>query len=96
MTGRNSGIQAINLAVHLGVSGILLLGFDMHQAPGKTHFHNDHQIAPPPGVYVDQMLPCFETIKEPLLNAGVVAVNCTPGSVLNTFPHVELLDALPR
>jgi len=39
--GENSGYQAINLAYHLGVKRILLLGYDMGYE-GQRHFFGEH------------------------------------------------------
>ncbi len=94
MTGRNSGYQAINLAVQLGAKRILLLGYDMRAVDGRTHWFGDHPTETRPGVYVGAMLPMFETIAAPLAASGVEVVNCTPGSALATFPMADLADAL--
>lgn len=88
MTGRNSGYQAINLAVHLGAKRILLLGFDMRaiteQRKVKTHWFGDHPGGTSPGVY-NTMLDCFPSLVEPLANRGIEVVNCTPESALKVF-----------
>ncbi len=51
-TGRNSGYQAINLAVHYGARRIVLLGYDLQRTDGKAHFFGNHpqagQNAPSP------------------------------------------------
>lgn len=91
MTGGNSGYQAINLAVHLGVRRILLLGFDMK--PG--HWFGDHPRPTPPHVYAGTMLPKFPTLVEPLKKRGVEVINCTPGSALDVFPKANLASCLP-
>src|SRR5690606_24516492 len=36
--GRNSGYAAVNLAVHLGASRVVLLGYDMGWQGAKAHF----------------------------------------------------------
>lgn len=97
-TGRNSGYQAINLAVHLGARRILLLGYDM-QAPlvngkPKNHWFGDHPGGTSPGVYTD-MLPWFDTLVKPLAKLGIEILNCTPGSALRSFPLRSLDEALP-
>lgn len=91
MTGGNSGYQAINLAVHLGVSRILLLGYDMH---GK-HWFGDHPRPTAQHVYAGTMLPKFPTLVEPLKRRGVEVINCTPGSLLDCFPRADLAACLP-
>jgi hypothetical protein len=97
-TGRNSGYQAINLAVHLGAKRIVLLGYDMH-APlvngrPKSHWFGDHPGGTSPSVY-SQMLPWFETLVKPLAERGIEVVNATPGSKIGCFPKKSLQDALP-
>lgn len=88
-TGKNSGFQAINLAVHLGAAKILLLGYDMHGA----HFFGDYPWAPtiPP---FHSFLDRFATLVEPLKALGVEVVNCTPRSALKAFPFQPLAQAL--
>lgn len=92
-TGKNSGYQAINVAVHLGASRILLLGYDMApDAQGRDHFFGAHWHGsrPPFSAFRD----LFPTIVKPLRAAGVTVVNCTPGSALTCFPMMPLRDAL--
>lgn len=88
-TGQNSGFQAINLAVHLGAVKILLLGYDMQ----GTHFFGNYPWAPqhPP---FHSFLDRFATVVEPLKALGVEVINCTPHSMLRTFPKQLLTQAL--
>jgi hypothetical protein len=92
-TGHNSGYQAVNLAVHLGVSKIVLLGFDMWRGPsGKQNWFDK------PGLHVDSPYPLFlmrfASIVEPLKAAGVEVVNASRFTVLTAFPRVLLEEAL--
>jgi hypothetical protein len=93
-TGRNSGYQAINLAVHLGARRILLLGFDMQpDAHGQHRWFGSHSYggqAPPYILFRERM----ETIVEPLRERGVTVINCTPGSALDAFERRPLREAL--
>ena len=96
-TGRNSGYQAINLAVHLGAKKILLLGYDMH-APlvngrPKMHWFGDHPGGTSPSVF-DAMLPWFETLVGPLAKRGIEVINCTPGSAIKCFPRGAIESVL--
>lgn len=96
-TGRNSGFQAMNLAVHLGAKLIVLLGLDM-RAPlvngmPKSHWDGDHPGGTAPNVY-DQMLPNFPSLIEPLRKRGIEVVNATPGSALRCFPMKPIEEAL--
>jgi hypothetical protein len=98
-TGRNSGHQAINVCYHLGVSRILLLGFDC-RTPKKgenrhwwgTGYGLRHE--DPPTIYERNFLPRFRSLVEPLKEAGVEVINCTPGSALDCWPMIGLADAL--
>lgn len=91
-TGQNSGYQAINLAVHLGASRVLLLGYDMKPVAGRDHFFGAHPTGNKP-VY-RTFLPHFKTLVEPLQQLGVVVINCTPDSALESFPKMTLTEAL--
>lgn len=87
-TGRNSGYQAVNIAVHLGASRVLLLGYDMH----GDHFFGSHPDKSRPPFQLCMKL--WPTIVEPLQAAGVDVVNCTPGSALTIFPQMRIEEAL--
>ena len=87
-TGRNSGYQALNIAVHLGASRVLLLGYDMH----GDHFFGSHPDKSRPPFAL--CLKLWPTIVAPLKKAGVEVVNCTPNSALTIFPQMPLREAL--
>jgi hypothetical protein len=87
--GRNSGYQAINLAVHLGAARILLLGYDMQ---GDHYFgHHPDQSRPPFGVCLKR----FQTLVKPLRDLQVAVINCTRKTALTCFPCQPLEEALP-
>jgi hypothetical protein len=93
--GKNGGYQAINLAVHLGATRILLLGYDMSlSADGRSHWFGEH----PPTVRdyspYAEMRDLFETLRQPLALAGVEVWNCSRRTALTAFPVVELEHAL--
>jgi len=92
-TGFNSGFQSLNLAYHMGARRCLLLGYDMQvAADGRDHFfgsHPDGAVSP-----YQQMIEAFASIVQPLKDAGVSVVNCTPGSALKCFPMARLQDVL--
>lgn len=94
--GQNSGLQAIGVAVHLGASRILLLGYDLHVSDGRTHFfgeHPDRIRKPSPSPYA-LMVRSFDALVEPLKALGVEVVNCSRRSALACFPRASLADAL--
>jgi hypothetical protein len=90
-TGRNSGYQAINVAVHLGASRIVLLGYDMSvdHAAKKSHFFGDHPKVTHPSPY-HSFLRAFATMVKPLSAVGVEVINCTRRTYLKTFPQRSL------
>lgn len=93
-SGNNSGYAAINLAIHKGAKTIVLLGFDMKFAPeGDTHWHNGYVVANRERQFT-KMLPCFDTISEPLRNAGVSVYNACPDSAIKVFPKITLDEAI--
>jgi hypothetical protein len=90
--GRNSGFASINLAVHYGVSKVILLGYDMQPRGGKSHYFGEHpnkSKSPYP-----QFRAAFETLVKPLKKKGVDIVNCSRNSALNAFYKAELRSVL--
>jgi hypothetical protein len=95
--GSNSGYQAINLAVHLGVKRIVLLGYDMQVKGDRLHWQPRADMQNAVGfqrTLQTTMLPKFDSLKEPLRKAGVEVVNCTVGSALKVWPYRPLGQVL--
>jgi hypothetical protein len=91
-TGANSGYQAMNLAVHLGASRIVLLGYDMQAHAGKQHCFGDHpQKSTSP---YTAFLGYFATLAPELQKLKIDVVNCSPRSALHCFPKQSLAQAL--
>jgi hypothetical protein len=99
LRGNNGGYHAINLAFHLGVKRIVLLGYDMRCDNGKSHFHEGHpdniSLAYRDSLLKEQVMPQFRTLVAPLREAGVEVVNANQGSYLNCWPLVSLESQLP-
>lgn len=93
-TGSNSGYQVLNLLAHLGAARVVLLGFDMTTREGRAHWHPEHPLPTPAGIYKSLMLPAFDTLRSPLAARGLSIVNATYGSALTTFPYRPLREAL--
>lgn len=92
-TGQNSGYQAVGLAVHLGASKIVLLGFDMWRGPnGDANWFGSHplHVASPYPMFLQY----FATLVEPLKAAGVSVVNASRFTVMSSFPRLALEDVL--
>lgn len=86
--GRNSGFQAINLAIHLGAKEIRLVGFDMQKTGGKAHFFGSH----PKELCNDSDYPLFvSAFDEAARNLkGVRIINCNRQSALRCFEFGDL------
>jgi hypothetical protein len=92
--GKNSGYQAINLAAHLGVKRMLLLGYDMKaESAAQSHWFGDHPVVSSWHSY-KAWAKHFDSLVPDLKARGIEVVNCTPGSALTCFPRAELRDAL--
>jgi len=91
--GRNSGYQAINLAVHLGAAKIVLLGYDMQTGPGNNdHFFGNH----PHGgrVPLQTFRPFFDSLVEPLKALNIAIVNASRKTALTCFQRAIIQEAL--
>lgn len=89
--GCNSGYQAINLAIHLGASRVVLLGYDMGHAKGQpSHFFGEHpdKAHSPFGLFLAK----FETMRHPLRLLGVEVINCSRETALTVFPRHTLTE----
>jgi len=93
-TGRNSGFQALNLAILAGSRRILLLGFDAKNGPGGLpHWHGDHPVPSPPAAFAE-FLRAFSAAARDIEAAGVSVVNCSADSAIDTWPKMTLAEAL--
>ena len=93
--GNNSGYAAINLAYHTGVKRIILLGYDMGNQGGKSHFHEGYPTRPTSDdVYEKQFIPGFKILSDLLKQQGVEVWNACLSSRLTVFPKMSLERAL--
>lgn len=94
--GSNSGYAAINLAYLYGAKKIILLGYDMHfEKPERTHWHENGLEEPATlAKALENCIPLFNYLVEPLAAAGVTVLNATPNSALKCFPTCTLEEAL--
>lgn len=93
LTGRNSGYQAINFAVHATPARIALLAYDMRFDGGKAHFHGDHPIKSHEPDFVG-FAKRFRTMLPQLKTLGIEVLNCSPISLIDAFPKVSIEEAL--
>jgi hypothetical protein len=91
--GKNSGFQAVNMALLWGAARIVLVGFDMREVGGKRHFFGDH---PRPlrntSSYASFVAAFVEAVGHQKPTAEIV--NATPRSHLMCFPAMSLRDAI--
>lgn len=91
--GRNSGYQALQMAILLGAKRIFLLGFDMRAHNDKVHWHDEHPIPTPTNVF-GAMIESFVKIAPILKQRGIEVINCTRESALKVFPYQSVERAL--
>lgn len=96
-TGMNSGYQALGLAALLGVSRVVLLGYDYSSGPGgKRHFFGDHPKGlgnAPPSRY-PAWIRAMDLLAADLKRTGVQVVNASRRTALRCFPRLDLAEAL--
>lgn len=100
--GHSSGYQALNLAVLMGCSRILLVGYDMRYPQGKPRHYFD-KLSATVGEYPPELrkwstfeglLRCYESVaRQPGLPP---IINCTVGSAMTCFPMGCLTEELLR
>jgi len=96
----NSGAAAINLAVHMGVKQIALLGFDMDlDSEGISHWHGQHNRSSTS--FKKRKVPSFtrhlmgfEPIANDAQKLGVEILNISVDSKITQFKKVTLNEVL--
>ena len=87
--GDNSGHQGLNLAILLGSTYIVLVGFDMRHVSGRSHFFGDH----PRDLFQRDEYESFAKKFKPAPD-GVTIINATPDSALTCYPTMDLEAAI--
>ena len=94
VTGRNSGFQALNLAILAGAKTVILLGYDGQAGKdGRSHWHPGHNTPTPSAAY-EEYRRAFSAAESAIKKAGVRVINCSPGSAIDSFEKMALEDAL--
>lgn len=91
--GSNSGFQVINLALHFGISEMLLLGYNMQSVNGERHFFGEHPKGLSRGSNYQRFCSEYDAIQKPYRSR---IVNCTENTALTAFRKGELKDELSR
>lgn len=93
--GNNSGYAAINLAYHLGVKKIVLLGYDMKNNGTQGHYHDGYPVpVTGDGVYKDQFIPGFKILADLLKEKKIEVYNASLSSALTVWPKISIDQAL--
>lgn len=93
--GNNSGYAALNLAYHLGVKRIILLGYDMGMEGTKSHFHDGYPINPTSNqIYKSQFIPSLDSLAPLLKNSGIDVYNANKFSKLSAYTVISIEKAL--
>lgn len=93
-TGRNSGFQALNLAVLAGAAKIILIGYDGKRVDGQpSHWFGEHP-KPPNSKAYEIYRESFRASSNMLDRVGVKIFNASPGSAIEAFAKMELREAL--
>ena len=90
--GSNSGFQAVNLVALMGCTDIVLLGFDMGNTGGRTHFFGDHPPELQAASSYDAFIRAFELAAPIYAARGVTVRNASRHTALppECFPRVDL------
>lgn len=89
MTGSNSALLALQIAVSKGAKRILLLGVDLQ----GNHYFGDH-----PAPLKNPTQARFDVFQKQFAGfrpKGVEIFNCSPDSALKAYPFAEVKDFLP-
>lgn len=93
-TGRNSGYQAVNLAILAGAAPLILLGFDGKQdGEGRGHWFGEHPEREPVAAFAEYCK-AFTAGAADIKAAGARVLNASPGSAIDDFEKVDLADCL--
>jgi hypothetical protein len=92
--GRSSGHTAVSLAIALGASRVVLLGYDMRFVAGREHCHNEYKGPRDADIYSREFIPGFAGWDEAARAVGVDVVNATDGSALKEFRQASLDEVL--
>jgi hypothetical protein len=93
VTGRQSGYQALNVAILAGASNVLLLGFDGKVLDGRTHWHGGHPETTQAGAW-QSYARAWTDGQHAIRATGVRIINCSMQSAISHFEKMPLEQAL--
>lgn len=93
--GCHSGFSALNLAVQLFPSRILLVGYDMTVEAG-VHWHGPHRdgLKNPDASRVEKWRRGVDGAAGFIRERGIEVINCSPLSALRRYPKMAFSEAL--
>jgi hypothetical protein len=94
--GRNSGFQALNLAIQFGANRILLLGYDCHDRGGVHHYgRNTAMGMSNPGLdNFNRWRWAFDNAAPKIAALGIDVVNTSPNSEIKAFRKQGVAETL--
>lgn len=94
----SSGGAAINIAYHLGIKRIVLIGYDMcSNSNGENNWHDNHLIKNDKKneeITFKRFMQGFSVIAEDLKNEEIEVINTNLSSKIEAFPKIKLEEAL--
>ena len=92
--GSNGGYQALHIALSMGASRIILLGYDMHANTGKSHWFGEHPTGKQRDSRYAEWIKEFSALEIVGRQRGQEIINCTPNSALDCFIKRKLGEVL--
>lgn len=93
-SGGNSGHVLLNLAYLFGGRLILLVGYDMQDTDGMSHWHGDHPAPLNPLRNYPHWIAAMNSMAPELAKDGARVINCTTSTALTCFERGELQECL--
>jgi len=92
-SNRNTGLSAINLAIHFGATRIILIGFDMGGGEKGGHWYAREKPTNKSSLRMHRKsaLEVYEDIEE---HGGIEILNASPDSKLTYWPKITIEEAL--
>lgn len=97
-SGGNSGFQSLNIGVQFGVTGVILVGFDM-QGRGGEHWYGRNNWANannPSEFNFPRWRNAFNAVAPDLANRGIEVIDASPIGALKCFRKMSIEGALAR
>jgi hypothetical protein len=95
VSGGNSGYMALHLAVHLGATRIVLLGFDMKEGRNRRrHWFGNHAAKLNSRGNFTGWIRAFEKFAKVLNHMNIEVVNCSPDTALRCFRRQPLAEVI--